>query len=184
MKARSRPHVLTLRRDVVAALRAAGHTLPLVNGGGTGSARFTASDPHITELTLGSGLLAPHLFDGYADLDLRPAAFAALPVARRSDPDLVTVHGGGYPASGAMGADRLPVVHAPPDLRPTRLEGFGEVQTPLRGAAHALDVGDAVLIRHAKAGELLERFGEVHLVRDGVIVETVPTWRGEGVDLG
>jgi len=185
MKSRFRAHVRSLREQVVHALRQAGHHVQLVNGGGTGSVGFTASDPVCTELTVGSGLLAPHLFDAYRDLDLHPAAFAALPVTRRSDPDLVTVHGGGYPASGAVGADRLPRVHAPPGLAPTRLEGFGEVQSPLRGeGAPRLHPGDVVLVRHAKAGELFERFGQVHLVRQDAVLETVPTWRGEGLDLG
>jgi D-serine deaminase-like pyridoxal phosphate-dependent protein len=32
----------------------------------------------------------------------------------------------------------------------------------------------------AKAGELCERFDEVHLVAGDAVVETVPTYRGEG----
>ena len=41
-------------------------------------------------------------------------------------------------------------------------------------------VGDRVFFRHAKAGELCERFDVVHLVRGDEIVDTVPTYRGEG----
>jgi D-serine deaminase-like pyridoxal phosphate-dependent protein len=67
----------------------------------------------------------------------------------------------------------------PPGLKLDRAEGAGEVQTPLHGAG-GLRVGDRVWFRHAKAGELAERFSEVHLVRGGEIVETVPTYRGEG----
>jgi D-serine deaminase-like pyridoxal phosphate-dependent protein len=37
-----------------------------------------------------------------------------------------------------------------------------------------------VWFRHAKAGELSERFDRVHLIRGGAIVDTVPTYRGEG----
>ena len=55
------------------------------------------------------------------------------------------------------------------------------MQTPLRGpGAAALRVGDRVWLRHAKAGELCERFNELHLVRGDELVETVPTYRGEG----
>ena len=55
------------------------------------------------------------------------------------------------------------------------------MQTPLLGqAAAALRVGDRVWFRHAKAGELCERFDVVHLSRGGEIVDTVPTYRGEG----
>jgi D-serine deaminase-like pyridoxal phosphate-dependent protein len=55
------------------------------------------------------------------------------------------------------------------------------VQTPLLGnAASGLQVGDRVWFRHAKAGELCERFGELHLIVGERVVETVPTYRGEG----
>jgi D-serine deaminase-like pyridoxal phosphate-dependent protein len=55
------------------------------------------------------------------------------------------------------------------------------VQTPvLGGPAAGLSVGDRVYLRHAKAGELCERFDSLHLVRDGRIVDEVPTYRGEG----
>ena len=55
------------------------------------------------------------------------------------------------------------------------------MQTPLAGkAAAGLRVGDRVWFRHAKAGELCERFDVVHLVRGEQIVDTVPTYRGEG----
>ena len=38
-----------------------------------------------------------------------------------------------------------------------------------------------MLFRHAKAGEVMERFREVLLLREGHIVERVPTYRGEGL---
>jgi D-serine deaminase-like pyridoxal phosphate-dependent protein len=41
-------------------------------------------------------------------------------------------------------------------------------------------VGDRVWFRHAKAGELCERFASLHLVRGGELVATVATYRGEG----
>jgi D-serine deaminase-like pyridoxal phosphate-dependent protein len=55
------------------------------------------------------------------------------------------------------------------------------VQTPLLGeAAAGLEIGDRVYLRHAKAGELCERFDVLHLIRGARVVETVPTYRGEG----
>jgi D-serine deaminase-like pyridoxal phosphate-dependent protein len=60
-------------------------------------------------------------------------------------------------------------------------EGAGEVQTPLVGpAAGALRVGDRVWFRHAKAGELCEHVNELYLVDGDAVVDTVPTYRGEG----
>ncbi len=46
-------------------------------------------------------------------------------------------------------------------------------------AADDLRVGDTVFLRHAKAGELCERFDALHLVRGDRVVDTVPTYRGE-----
>ena len=35
-------------------------------------------------------------------------------------------------------------------------------------------------LRHAKAGELCERFNTLYLISGGAIVDAVPTYRGEG----
>ena len=68
-----------------------------------------------------------------------------------------------------------------PGLRLDRREGAGEVQTPLLGAAaDRLAIGDRVYFRHAKAGELCERFMSLHLLEGERIVDEVPTYRGEG----
>jgi D-serine deaminase-like pyridoxal phosphate-dependent protein len=57
----------------------------------------------------------------------------------------------------------------------------GEVQTPLCGDAAAdLTIGDRAYLRHAKAGELCERFNALHLVEGNEIVDVVPTYRGDG----
>lgn len=181
MKRRSQPAANALRGAVVDALVADGHRVPLVNGGGTGSLAATSRDPSVTEVTAGSGALCPHLFDAYASLDLEPAAVFALEVVRRSDEGLVTCAGGGYIASGPPAADRLPRPVWPPGLTYLPHEGAGEVQTPLAGAPPTLAVGDTVVFRHAKAGELAERFATYALVRDGQVVATEPTYRGEGL---
>jgi D-serine deaminase-like pyridoxal phosphate-dependent protein len=105
----------------------------------------------------------------------------ALPVVRRPGRGAVTALGGGYLASGPADGARLPRPHLPAGLRLDRQEGAGEVQTPLLGAAaDRLAIGDRVYFRHAKAGELCERFNSVHLLAGGTIVEEAPTYRGEG----
>jgi D-serine deaminase-like pyridoxal phosphate-dependent protein len=168
------------RAAVVAAVRAVA-PLELVNGGGTGSVEATAAEAAVTEVTAGSGLYGPTLFDAYGAFRPRPAALFALPVVRRPSARRATLLGGGYLASGAPGADRLPRPFLPRGLRLDRREGAGEVQTPVAGAvADALAVGDRVWLRHAKAGELCERFAELHLVRGDHVIGTVPTYRGEG----
>lgn len=153
--------------------------LELVNGGGSGSLQRTAEVGAATELAAGSGLFNPVLFDSYRSLMLQPAVAYAMPVVRKPMPSMATLLGGGYIASGVPGPDRAPKPALPAGLRFDRDEGAGEVQTPLHNAA-GLHIGDRVWLRHAKSGELFERFNEVHLVRDGVLESTAPTYRGEG----
>ncbi|HXA54621.1 MAG TPA: alanine racemase [Solirubrobacteraceae bacterium] len=168
------------RAAAVDAVRAVA-PLQLVNGGGTGSLEGTAGEAAVTELAAGSGLYGPGLFDSYRAFAPRPAALFALPIVRRPGPGVATALGGGYLASGPGDRARLPRPHLPAGLRLDRQEGAGEVQTPLLGPpAATLAVGDRVWMRHAKAGELCERFERLYLIEGDRIVEEAPTYRGEG----
>jgi hypothetical protein len=91
----------------------------------------------VTELTAGSGLVGPTLFDAYRRFSPEPALLYALPVVRRPGPGLATLFSGGYVASGSGTPDRLPRPALP---------------------------GDRVWMRHAKAGELAERFRTYHVL--------------------
>ncbi|MFE3580090.1 amino acid deaminase/aldolase [Streptomyces vinaceus] len=181
MQAAARKELAARRAEAVRAVRAVVPELEFVNGGGTGSVQQTAAEEAVTEIAAGSGLYVPRLFDNYTSFRGRPAALFAQPVVRRPGVGVVTVLGGGYPASGAAGADRLPVPYLPQGLRYDPQEGAGEVQTPLLGSpADDLLIGDRVWFRHAKAGELCERFEALHLVEGDRVTATVPTYRGEG----
>ncbi|GAA2994936.1 amino acid deaminase/aldolase [Kitasatospora albolonga] len=180
MQAKARRELAVRRAAVVRRLREVAE-LEFVNGGGTGSVESTVAERAVTEVAAGSGLYVPRLFDNYRSFQGRPAALFAQPVVRRPGLGVVTVLGGGYPASGAAGADRSPVPYLPAGLRYDPQEGAGEVQTPLLGAAaDDLRIGDKVWFRHAKAGELCERFAELHLIEGDRVTATVPTYRGEG----
>ena len=180
MQRRSMAELSERRAAIVAAIREF-CDLPIVNGGGTGSLESTAAESVVTELAAGSGFYAPALFDHYSRFSLTPAAGFVLPVVRKPAPGVATALGGGYLASGSGDAARLPSPWLPPGLRLDPEEGAGEVQTPLLGAPAAeLSVGDRVYFRHAKAGELCERFDLLHLIEGGEIVDIVPTYRGEG----
>jgi D-serine deaminase-like pyridoxal phosphate-dependent protein len=180
MKRFSTRDVAQRRAEMVAAVRAV-TDLEFVNGGGTGSIRSTVAESAVTEVAAGSGFYAPMLFQYYRSLHLTPAMGYALPIARKPGPGIATALGGGYIASGSTRADRQPVPVEPAGLRLDPLEGAGEAQTPLLGdAAARLKVGDRVYLRHAKAGELCERFNTLHLIENGQLVDEVPTYRGEG----
>ncbi|MEH3032599.1 MAG: amino acid deaminase/aldolase [Aeromicrobium erythreum] len=184
VKQQSARDLASRRTRVVEAVRQHAD-LELVNAGGTGSLEVTGADPVVTELTAGSGLFVPTLFDGYDAFHARPAAFYALSVVRRPTRDVATLFSGGYAASGPAGDSRTPTPTWPEGLSLIGTEGAGEVQTPVKGAAaRDLRVGDRVLMRHAKSGEPFERFDTVAVVAADGTVTTTPTYRGEGKNFG
>ena len=180
MQSRSLPELVDRRARAVAAVREHAE-LEFVNGGGTGSLEATAADASVTEIAAGSGLFGGHLFDGYAHFTPAPAAAFALDVVRSPSARHATILGGGWIASGPPGADRVPRIVWPEGLSMLSRESAGEVQTPVtgRGAAR-LRPGDRVWFRHTKSGELSEHLNEFAVVEAGEVVDTIPTYRGEG----
>ena len=175
-------HVAAERRAAMVALaQACGAAPRFVNGGGTGSITTTQRETVVTEITVGSAFYSPALFDYYRDFRYQPAAGFAIEIVRQAAPGIYTCLGGGYVASGAAGRDKLPHPYLPEGARLDSLEGAGEVQTPIHytGAEH-LAPGDPIFLRHAKAGELCERFTHLLLVRKGAVVDEVATYRGDG----
>ena len=185
LKARSIKSIRRKRMEAVALVQSKGYHLRFVNGGGTGSMESTVKERCITEITVGSGFFAPHLFDHYKNLDLNPALTYAIPIVRNPAQGIFTCHGGGYLASGGIDKSKQPVVFLPPDGYLDTLEGAGEVQTPIRFKTKYIDlkIGDPVFLRHAKAGELCEHFNELIFMYDDRL-ESFPTYRGEGMVFG
>lgn len=184
VKARSASELLDRRSKVVDAVSAYAN-LEIVNAGGTGSLEVTGADPAITELTAGSGLFNPTLFDGYDAWEARAAAYFALSVVRKPARNIATLFSGGFIASGPTNKNRQPTPTWPAGLELIGTEGSGEVQTPVKGkAARSLSIGDLVWMRHAKAGEMCERFDAVHLVGADGSSTGMPTYRGEGKNFG
>lgn len=151
------------------------------NGGGTGSLSFNrAEDQVLTELTAGSGFYCPHLFDNYSNVKLKPAAFFALQIVRESEKNWYTCLGGGFVASGEPGWDRVPMIYSPNEkMSFSKFEAAGEVQTPVKTEKNH-QLGDSLIFRHAKAGELMERFNHVSLIENGEIKSQSKTYRGYG----
>ncbi len=108
VKRRSADELAVRRTEVVEAVRAAGAGLEFVNSGGTGSIEISAADNCVTEVSAGSGLYSPTLFDGYRQFRGQPALLFALPVVRRPATRIATVFSGGYLASGPAKKSRLP----------------------------------------------------------------------------
>ena len=169
------------RKQTVEWIQSQGFDLKFVNGGGTGSVESTIAEPHVTEVTVGSGFYSPHLFDYYHNFSLYPAAGFALAINRIPKDGIFTCSGGGYIASGSVEGIKAPVPWLPTGARLDANEGAGEVQTPvLYKGPESLSIGDPVLFRHSKAGELCERFNSLLLVKNGKVIDEVPTYRGEG----
>ena len=160
------------------------HRLPkdfIFNGGGTGSLSFNRLEENVlTEATAGSGFYCPHLFDYYSNFHLEPAAFFALQIVRQPEKNWYTCLGGGYVASGEPGWDRVPKIFSPKEnLMLSSFEGTGEVQTPVE-TENKKNLGDNLIFRHAKAGELMERFNQVLLIEKGNVAGSAKTYRGFG----
>lgn len=166
--------VIAFRQELVDTLKREGLAPELVNGGGTGSLSFNREEKILTEVTAGSGLFCSHLFDYYSNFHLRPSAFFALQAVRKPEAGWVTCQGGGYIASGEPGWDRIP---KPVEGGLSGFEATGEVQTPVK---LNVSLGEAVIFRHSKAGELAERFKEFQLIAGGKIVGRSLTYRGYG----
>lgn len=176
------------RRTLHTALRQKGYKEFIFNGGGTGSLSFNVHEKDIlTEYTAGSGFYCPHLFDYYSNLSLQPAAFFDLQIVRQPEANWYTCLGGGYVASGEPGWDRIAKIFNSGlnkekkqlTQKLSAFEATGEVQTPVYSKT-PLTLGASVTFRHAKAGELMERFNEVALMQSGQLVETAKTYRGYG----
>ncbi|POH62413.1 MULTISPECIES: alanine racemase [Cryobacterium] len=177
---RSIVDITARRAAAVAAVRQVAD-LEFVNGGGTGSLESTHADTSVTDIAAGSGFFGGHLFDSYSGFRPAPAAAFALSVVRKPTAQTAALLGGGWIASGPPGADRSPRLVWPEGLSLVPREMAGEVQSPVTGsAAAALRVGERVWLRHTKSGELSEHLNEFALVEDGIVVDMLPTYRGEG----
>ncbi|KAA0022520.1 amino acid deaminase/aldolase [Antrihabitans cavernicola] len=183
MKRASARELARRRGLVVEAVRDAVGSLEIVNSGGTGSIEVSVADRAVTEVTAGSGLYVPTLFDKYRSFEPHPSLYFASVALRKPTPSIATVFAGGYIASGPAGKSRVPVPVWPKGLSLLRSEGAGEVQTPVSGAG-SVQIGDRVWFRHAKAGELCERFTELHVVEADGSCSSIPTYRGEGQCFG
>lgn len=181
LKSRSIPKIAKRRAEVVQALKDAGAPLTLVNGGGTGSLESTREEEAVTEITVGSGFYSSHLFDHYKSFKHLPAMAYAVEIVRIPQAGSYTAHGGGYVASGTPGLDKIPEVYLPKGAKLEKNEAAGEVQTPIHFTGKdSLALGDPIFLRHAKAGELSERFNQILILKDGMVVDQWPTYRGDG----
>ncbi|WP_042169300.1 amino acid deaminase/aldolase [Paenibacillus gorillae] len=181
LKKRSIAEAARRRGDAVERIAAMNVPLRFVNAGGTGSLDSSRNEPWVTEMTAGSGFYSPVLFDYYSNFQYEPAAGFAIEIVRKPRHDIVTCMGGGYTSSGSAGPEKLPQPYLPEGLKLFGREGVGEVQTPLLyGGGTPLAIGDPVFFRHAKAGELSERFLTLHAVSQGQIVGEYATYRGMG----
>lgn len=181
LKKKSLAELNTKRKAIVEKIAALGVKLRFVNGGGTGSLQLTALEDDITEVTVGSGFYFPHLFDHYQDFQYMPAVGYAIEITRTPTKHIYTCHGGGYTASGAIDNDKQPQVYLPAGAKLTTTEGAGEVQTPIYYAGDiSLKLGDPIIMRHSKAGELCEHFQYLYLIQQGKVIGKYTTYRGDG----
>jgi len=180
-KRRSRKKVNIWRQNTVDALITAGFQPEVVNGGGSGCFQETATEPSITEIGIGSLLFKSHIFDSINSLnEFLPSMFFVLQIVRKPRINIATAFSGGYVSSGSVRA--LPMSVIPKNLKISKDEGFGEVQTPFIFDPKQLELnlGDPVFCRFGKAGEPLEHFNEVLIYSKGELIDRYKTYRGHG----
>ncbi|MEK4628928.1 MAG: alanine racemase [Solibacillus sp.] len=179
LKRQSMKKITAFRQFAVAHVKSI-YDLQFVNAGGSGSMHWTSLQKDVSEITVGSAFYAPALFDHYDQLKLQPAAGFAVRVTRKFSNHIAVCHGGGYVASGAVGKDRLPAFLNREQFALLPLEGAGEVQTPIVVKNEQVKIGDTIYMRHAKAGELCERFQVLHATQGGHYIGQLKTYRGDG----
>ncbi|PQZ50968.1 amino acid aldolase [Bacillus sp. MYb209] len=180
LKKKSVLEISERRGSIVKEIQNLGIELRFVNGGGTGSIKTTEQDNSVTEITVGSAFYSPKLFDYYKEVKFQPAVGFAVPIVRKPAPHIYTCLGGGYIASGAVGKDKEPEIWKPHGAKLLALEGAGEAQTPIYyNGEEQLSLGDAILFRHSKAGELCERFPILYRIKQGKLVGEYSTYRGD-----
>lgn len=179
LKKKSIQEVARKRAEALQIFKKYGIENPLVNAGGTGSIESSIAENGITEITVGSGFFASHLFDHYKNFKHQPAAGFALQITRNPQDNIYTCAGGGYIASGEVGLVKQPKPYLPEKIKLIKNEGTGEVQTPvINNSDFVLKIGDPVFFRHSKSGELFERFNEAYLVKNSKILSVEKTIRG------
>ncbi len=185
LKKRSIPKINNWRKEAFEIINKEGFHLKFINGGGTGSVHSTTEDPVVTEVTIGSGFFNPHLFDNYQDFQFHPALLFGIQIVRIPKKGTFTCHGGGFIASGGIEKLKAPKVYLPKHGKLDKNEGAGEVQTPVIFNNNIdLKIGDPIFFRHAKSGELCERFNELILIKNNGITGRAKTYRGEGLCFG
>lgn len=181
LKKKSLKNIHKKRAQLIKSFQKEEIPLRFINGGGTGSLEETVKEASVTEVTVGSGFFSSHLFDKYRSFQYDPALGFAIEITRNPKKKIYTCLGGGYVASGPANEDKLPEIYLPKGASLLANEGPGEVQTPVfYNGGESLKLGDPILLRHSKAGEICERFQEVVVVEDGKWIATYQTYRGEG----
>jgi D-serine deaminase-like pyridoxal phosphate-dependent protein len=162
---------------VIAALRSAGHAIPLVSGSGTGTHRIDLDLGIFTELQAGSYIFMDRQYldcdlTGDAQPPFAPSLFVDARVVSANHPGLVTIDAGfkslstdGGPATVASGA--------PTD---TFFAFMGDEHAALAGAGieARLAPGDLVSLTVPHCDPTVNLYDSYHVVRDGTLVDIWP----------
>ena len=166
------------RAEIVAGVRAVGRC-EFVNGGGTGSMERTAPRPR-SRTSPPARASRARLFDTYRGFARDRRRCSRCPWCA-GPPEPPPRWAAAIRPRAPAGRDRLPRPYLPAGCGWTRREGAGEVQTPLHGpggrrpARSAIASGSGTPRRAS-----CESASTASRRRGGEIVDTVPTYRGEG----
>ena len=136
----------------------------------------------VTEVAAGSGLYGPALFDGYDAFRARPGGLLRARVVRRPAPGIVTVSGGGWVASGPAGTRPAARAGLPGGPAAARRRAPARCRPRCTGPRPAARCGRRPGLVPARQGRRAVRARRRAAPGQGdAVVETVPTYRGEGM---
>jgi D-serine deaminase-like pyridoxal phosphate-dependent protein len=173
VRRRKAAEAMALLAEHVEAMRAAGHPIDVVSGGGTGTYDITGANPLVTELQAGSYLCMDG-FHGNLVPGFERALFVAATVVIRHGSTAVVDAG-----RKSVGIDFVqPWIEGRDDAQATF---FAEEHGLFEVAGGGLDLGERVEIVPGYAPTTVNLYDVFHVVSQGVVVDVWPVVpRGPG----
>lgn len=179
-----------MQRQAMARLAQFAGVLPvaarrIINTGGSTTLLRLGSDIPANDVTVGSLLVKPTHFEQPQNVDFEPAVFIVSPVLKRVmhtvpghprlsrwlhrlrllDPEVAFIHGGQWLAEGC----------APAGLKPSPFFGASSNQQGF-AIPRGTPPFDQLVLRPTQSEAVLQQFGELHIWREGAIVDAWPCW--------
>lgn len=156
-----------------------------INGAGSPTVAMHDSASPLNDVAVGSVLVKPTSFDLPTLCDFQPAAWIGAPVLKRMRgiriPYLERLPSRGRDTLFIYGGKWMADPHFPGGLRENRRHGLSSNQQMLTvPAATELAVDDYVFLRPSQSESVLLQFGDLSIVRGGLLLDSWPVFQNAG----